>query len=185
MNVSEKIKFLIFALSNNIITMEEQFFTDQDNQNYETPEPQRPSGLTVWCVLSFINAGWQILANIVTFLMYNLMKEIGQSEEYLEMMEKFAPNVDDIESAMQAQFAVSRVSYLIQALLFAASFIGVAYMWKLQKKGFHIYAIAQILILIATAVFVTSVTGASLVSPVILTAIWIGIYFIYYRKTLQ
>lgn len=163
----------------------EELTENQQINEFENPTPKRPDALSIACVLSYVNAGWQILANIVTFLMYNLMKEIGQSEEYLEMMEKFAPNVDDIESAMQAQFAVSRVSYLIQALLFAASFIGVAYMWKLQKKGFHIYAIAQILILIATAVFVTSVTGASLVSPVILTAIWIGIYFIYYRKTLQ
>ena len=58
-------------------------------------------------------------------------------------------------------------------------------MWNLKKNGFHIYAIAQILILIITAIFVAGVTGASMVSPAILTAIWIGIYFIYYRKALQ
>lgn len=161
-------------------------FTDNQNYNsFENPAPQRPAGLSVACVLSFINAGWQILANIVTFLMYNLMKEIGQSEEYLEMMEKFAPNVDDIESAMQAQFAVSRMSYLVQALLYVGSFIGVLYMWRLQKKGFHIYAISQILILIATALLVTSVTGASMTGAVIMTAVWIGIYYMYYKRNMQ
>ncbi len=163
----------------------EEFTDNQQYNDFETPEPQRPSGLTVWCVLSFINAGWQILANIVTFLMYNLMKEIGQSEEYLEMMEKFAPNVDDIESAMQVQFAVSRMSYLVQALLYVGSFIGVLYMWRLQKKGFHIYAISQILILIATALLVTSVTGASMTGAVIMTAVWIGIYYMYYKRNMQ
>lgn len=163
----------------------EEYTDNQQYNDFETPEPQRPSGLTVWCVLSFINAGWQILANIVTFLMYNLMKEIGQSEEYLEMMEKFAPNVDDIESAMQTQFAVSRMSYLVQALLYVGSFIGVLYMWRLQKKGFHIYAISQILILIATALLVTSVTGASMTGAVIMTAVWIGIYYMYYKRNMQ
>ena len=163
----------------------EEYTDNQQYNDFETPEPQRPSGLTVWCVLSFINAGWQILANIVTFLMYNMMKEIGQSEEYLEMMEKFAPNVDDIESAMQAQFAVSRISYLVQALLYVGSFIGVLYMWRLQKKGFHIYAISQILILIATALLVTSVTGASMTGAVIMTAVWIGIYYMYYKRNMQ
>ncbi len=163
----------------------EEYTDNQQYNDFETPEPQRPTGLTVWCVLSFINAGWQILANIVTFLMYNLMKEIGQSEEYLEMMEKFAPNVDDIESAMQAQFAVSRMSYLVQALLYVGSFIGVLYMWRLQKKGFHIYAISQILILIATALLVTSVTGASMTGAVIMTAVWIGIYYMYYKRNMQ
>ena len=163
----------------------EEYTDNQQYNDFETPEPQRPTGLTVWCVLSFINAGWQILANIVTFLMYNLMKEIGQSEEYLEMMEKFAPNVDDIESAMQVQFAVSRMSYLVQALLYVGSFIGVLYMWRLQKKGFHIYAISQILILIATALLVTSVTGASMTGAVIMTAVWIGIYYMYYKRNMQ
>ena len=163
----------------------EEFTENQQFNDFENPEPQRPTGLTIACVLSFINAGWQFIGNIFSFLAYNVMQGLGQDEDYLEMMEKFVPDIDEFENIMSAQLAVSRVSYLIRALLFAASFIGVAYMWKLQKKGFHIYAIAQILILIATAVFVTSVTGASLVSPVILTAIWIGIYFIYYRKTLQ
>jgi hypothetical protein len=162
-------------------------FTDnnQNIDNFETPTPKRPDGLTVACVLSFINAGWFALANLITFLSYNLMKSMVTDENYLEMMEKFVPDVDEFEATMEAQFAVSRVSYLLQALLYVGSFIGVLYMWRLQKKGFHIYAISQILLLIVTAVFVTSVTGAPIWGSVILTAIWIGIYFIYYRKTLQ
>jgi hypothetical protein len=163
----------------------EEYTDNQQYNDFENPEPQRPTGLTIACVLSFINAGFQFLGNIFLFLAYNVMQGLGQDEDYLEMMEKFVPDIDEFEATMNAQLAVSRVSYLITALLFAASFVGVAYMWKLQKKGFHIYAIAQILILIATAVFVTSVTGDSIVTPAILTAIWIGIYFIYYRKTLQ
>ena len=165
--------------------MEEQLNQDPQIAEFANPKPVRPTVLTIACVLSFINAGFQFLGNIFSFLAYNVMQGLGQDEDYLEMMEKFVPDIDEFEATMAAQLAVSRVSYLISALLFAASFVGVAYMWKMQKKGFHIYAIAQILILIATAVFVTSVTGASIVSPAILTAIWIGIYFIYYRKTLQ
>lgn len=165
--------------------MEEQFNTDPNYQDFENPAPQRPSGLSVWCVLSFINAGFQFIANIFWFLAYNTMQSLGQDEDYLELMEKFSPDMEQFEATMQAQLAVSRVSYLLTALLFAASFYGVLQMWKLQKRGFHIYAIAQILILIVTAVFVTSVTGASIVGPVVLTAVWIGIYYIYYRRNMQ
>lgn len=163
----------------------EEFTDNQQINEFENPAPKRPDGLTVACVLSFINAGWFALANLITFLSYNLMKSMVTDENYLEMMEKFVPDVDEFEATMEAQFAVSRVSYLLQALLYVGSFIGVLYMWRLQKKGFHIYAISQILLLIVTAVFVTSVTGAPIWGSVILTAIWIGIYFIYYRKTLQ
>lgn len=163
----------------------EEYSDNQQFNDFENPEPQRPTGLTIACVLSFINAGFQFLGNIISFLAYNVMRELGQSEEYLEMMEKFVPDIDEFETQMQAQLAVSRISYLLMALAFAASFIGVLQMWNLKKNGFHIYAIAQILILIITAIFVAGVTGASMVSPAILTAIWIGIYFIYYRKALQ
>lgn len=163
----------------------EEFTDNQQYNDFENPEPQRPTGLTITCVLSFINAGFQFLGNIFSFLAYNVMQGLGQDEDYLEMMEKFVPDIDEFEATMNAQLAVSRVSYLLQALLYVGSFIGVLYMWRLQKKGFHIYAISQILLLIVTAVFVTSVTGAPIWGSVILTAIWIGIYFIYYRKTLQ
>lgn len=160
----------------------EEYTDNQQLSNFENPQPQRPSGLTVWCVLSFINAGFQFTSNIFSFLLYNVMHELGESEEYYEMMEKFTPDMEQFESVMQAQLAVSRVNYLLQALLFAGSFVGVLFMWKQLKKGFHIYAISQILILIVTAIFVTSVTGASIWGNVILTAIWIGIYYMYYRR---
>ena len=160
----------------------EEFTDNQQFSDFENPEPQRPSGLSVWCVLSFINAGWQFLGNIISFLAYNVMQELGQSEEYYELVEKYVPDTEQFENTMQAQLAVSRVSYLLTALLFVASFYGVLQMWKLQKRGFHIYAISQILILIVTAIFVTSVTGTSIVMPAVLTAIWIGIYYLYYRK---
>ena len=163
----------------------EEYTDNQQYNDFENPEPQRPTGLTIACVLSFINAGFQFLGNIFSFLAYNVMQGLGQDEDYLEMMEKFVPDIDEFEATMAAQLAVSRVSYLISALLFAASFVGVAYMWKMQKKGFHIYAIAQILMLIVTAVFVTSVTGDSMNGPIVLTVLWIGLYYIYYRKKLQ
>ena len=163
----------------------EELTENQQINEFENPTPKRPDGLTVACVLSFISAVWFALGNLITFLSYNVMKSLTTDENYLEMMEKFVPDMDEFEATMQVQFAVSRGSYLLQALLYIGSFIGVLYMWRLQKKGFHIYAISQILLLIVTAMFVTSVTGASIWGSVILTAIWIGIYFIYYRKVLK
>lgn len=163
----------------------EEYTDNQQFNDFENPQPQRPSGLSVWCVLSFINAGFQFISNIFWFLAYNTMQSLGQDEDYLELMEKFSQDNEQIESAMQSQLAVSRVSYLLTALLYVASFYGVLQMWQLQKRGFHIYSIAQILLLIVTAVFVTSVTGASIIGAVVLTAIWIGIYYLYYRRNMQ
>ena len=165
--------------------MEEQFNNDPNYQDFENPEPQRPTGLSIACVLSFINAGFQCISNAFSFLFYNTIQTLGHDEDYFELMEKFVPDTSEMEAAMQAQLAVSRVSYLLMALLYAASFYGVLQMWKMLKKGFHVYAIAQILMLIVTAVFITSVTGDSIVGGSVLTAIWIGIYFIYYKKYMK
>lgn len=165
--------------------MEEQLNTEQNYNSFENPKPARPFLMEAFCVLSFINAGFSVLGNLITFLSYDIMKSLMTDEDYLELMEKFGQDMEQFEATMEAQFAVSRVNYLLQALMYIGSFIGVLYMWRLQKKGFHIYAISQLLLLIVTAVFVTSVTGASIWGSVILTAIWIGIYFIYYRKVLK
>lgn len=163
----------------------EEFTDNQNYDNFENPEPQRPTGLTVACVLSFINAVFQFLSNLLWFTAYNAMNELSQTEEYDDMLETFSQDVELLNSTIQNQLAVSRISYLLMALLYAASFYGVLQMWKLQKQGFHIYAIAQILMLIVTAVFVTSVTGESIVGAAVLTALWIGVYFIFYKKNMQ
>ena len=162
--------------------MEEQFFTDQDNQNFETPAPQRPSGLTIWCVLSFINAVLQFLVNFISFVSFNMMKTVTTDDNYVEMMDELGFDMDKMESTLKAFLAPGMFYYLITALLYAASFVGVLYMWKLLKKGFHIYAIAQILLLIVTVIFVT---GSSIWGSVILTAVWIGVYYLYYRRNMQ
>lgn len=166
------------------MVMEDQYNSGQDYRNFET-EPQRPLFLAVLCVLSFVNAGFQILVNLVMFLSYDMMKELVNDENWLEMMEKMVGNIDEVMDAMQMQLSISRVSYLITALLFAGSFTGVLYMWKLQKKGFHFYAVSQILILIVTVIFVTSVTGASIWGSVIQTVVWIMLYYMYYKRSMQ
>ena len=150
-------------------------FSDVEN-------PKRPAGLTVWCVLSFINAVYQFLVGIGTFLVFGTLKDLTEDENYLEMMDKFGVKEGQYEQAMAAILNVGRSYYLYTALLYVASFIGVLYMWKQIKKGFHIYTIAQILFLIVYVLMFCNVTGESPWGSIILTALWIGVYYMYYRR---
>lgn len=163
----------------------EDYNQEQNYPDFENPKPTRSFALEAACVLSFINAVLQFLSNLLWFTAYNAMRKLSQTEEYDEMLENFSQDIDLLNSTIQNQLAVSRISYLLMALLYAASFYGVLQMWKLRKQGFHIYAIAQLLILIVTAVFVTSVTGEPIVGTAVLTALWIGIYFMFYKKHMQ
>ena len=162
--------------------MEDQFNNEQEYQNFENPTPQRPTGLTIWCVLSFINAVWQVIMNTVIFLSFNFMQRLSQDEDYLEMLEKYGMDGDMSDQAFGALLSIGRGYYILVALLFVGSFIGVYNMWYQQKKGFHIYAISQILILIVMALFGAT---SSMTGPVILTVLWIGVYYMYYRKFKQ
>ncbi len=163
----------------------EEFTDNQQIKEFENPVPQRPTGLTILCILSFINAVWQFIINFISFSSFNMMKTVTTDENYAELFENMGVDADQMETAMAAFFAPGKFYYLFTALIYIGSFFGVLYMWRLQKKGFHIYTIAQILLLIVMVLMFTSVTGASPWSNVVFTAIFIGLYFIYYRKSMN
>lgn len=73
--------------------------------------------------------------------------------------------------------------YLILTVLFIASLVGVVKMFKGDKRGLHIYAIAQICMLINASVFVYPLQKPSpFVSDLLLTAIFILIYRLYFKR---
>lgn len=73
--------------------------------------------------------------------------------------------------------------YLILLALFIASLIGVIKMFKNDKRGFHIYSIAQLCMLIAHSVFVYPLQKPSpFVSDLLLTAIFILLYYLYFKR---
>lgn len=155
-------------------------FTDQEN-----PKPVRPFGLSFICVLSFINAVCQFLFNFMSFTVFNTMKTVTSDEKFLELYENMGIDEDQLETVLAVFFAPGMFYYIITSLLYIGSFFGVLYMWRMQKKGFHYYAIAQILILIVAALMYFGATGTSPWSSVIFTAVFIGLYFVYYRKVME
>lgn len=163
----------------------EEINQEQGYNEFENPKPQRPTGLTIACVLSFINAVWQFLIGFLSFSVFNTMQTVTSDEKFAELYENMGIDEDQLETALASFFAPGKFYYLLTALLYIGSFIGVLYMWRMQKKGFHYYAIAQILILIVAALMFFGATGTSPWSSIILTALFIGIYFIYYRKVME
>lgn len=158
---------------------------EQGYNEFENPKAQRPFALSLFCVLSFINAVYQFIAGIVMYLSYNMVRELSTDENYLELMEKFGTDTENMEDALAVALDISRNYYLLTALLYIGSFVGVYYMWKLLKKGFHIYAISQILILIVEVLMFTSATGTSPLGSVIMTAVFISMYYVHYKRIME
>ena len=135
----------------------------------ETMKPQRPAFLSVLCVLTFIGSACSALSMaLVGALRPTLLEmfESGAFEGYYSMM-------PTLETQLETMLAVSGFYYLLMFLFYVASVVGAAIMWKMNRIGFHIYTIAQCLVLIA-GMWLGN-TGFSW-SGLVWTALWVGAY---------
>jgi hypothetical protein len=163
----------------------------EDYNLEEQQEPaKRPEMLTVLCILSFLNAVYNGIVNFFSFAFYDsfrtMFEQMSKGEGMFEGMEE---QLDGMETMLQASllaFSVGKGYYLFKMLLFVASFVGVLMMWKLQKKGFHVYTIAQFLMLIVTSVFVTSkIDGGFPFGAILWTALFVFMYYTHYKNVMK
>ena len=153
----------------------------------ETTEQKRPTGMTILLVLSFINACWNILRSIIMFFTTPIMSKMLDDGQFEEMMQPFSAFGEDFTKAMTDSMniltQINPYYYLILVVLFIASLVGVIKMFKGDKRGFHVYAIAQICMLIAHSVFVYPLQKPSpFVSDLLLTSIFIMLYYLYFKR---
>jgi hypothetical protein len=147
----------------------------------------RPKGMTFLLVLSFINACWNILRSIVMYFTTPMIGTMLENGQFEEMMEPFSAMGADFTNAMTDSMTImsqiSPIYYLFTLVLFIASMIGVIKMFKLNKRGFHIYAIAQILMLINASVYVYPLQKPSpFTYDLLLTIMFILAYYLYFKR---
>ena len=152
-----------------------------------TEQKTRPKGMTILLVLSFINACWNILRSVILYFTTPRMAEMYENGELEKMMEPFSAMGEEFTKAMNdAMHIFTQINpnyYLILLVLFIASLIGVLKMFKGDKRGFHIYSIAQICMLIDHSVFVYPLQKPSpFTSDLIITILFILLYYLYFKR---
>lgn len=166
--------------------MEDFNKNDEQNDGFNGFEfrHERSTILSVFCILSFINAAFQALMNFVTLLTKDsfLAKIENEEAPFDKMAEQMGNKYDEFVDMMTATLSISWIYYLLMTLCFVASFIGVAKMWKMRKSGFHFYAIAQILILIIPSFFNKYVSIGGVVSSAIFTGLFIWFYYVQSKR---
>ncbi len=159
-------------------------FDDMEN----TTQPmKRPTGITILLVLSFLNACWNILSSLVSYFFIPKLSTMLENGQFEEMMAPFAGMNEEMTKMMNEGAAMlSQINpnyYLILMVLFIASLVGVIMMFKGDKRGLHIYSIAQICMLINASVFIYPLQKPSpFVSDLLLTIIFILLYRLYFRR---
>lgn len=111
----------------------------QDPLSPQAPAGKRSDLLTILCILSFIGSGLAAFSNLVLLLTYD---ELGPMLEEMNF---------DIE-AFKLVLSGGKSFFISGFFLYVISLAGVLGMWRLRKIGFHLYAAAQLFILILPVV---------------------------------
>ena len=151
---------------------------------------KRQVGMTILLVLSLINAILQIFSSLGMWISTPVMNQMLANGELEESMAPFLALMQMDDAATEAfwevlenRLTINPLYYLLTALLYVGSLIGVIKMFKLQRIGFHFYSIAQMLLLIVSVIFVYSTQGsAGFFNEFLMTVMFILIYHLYLKR---
>ncbi len=138
------------------------------------PEPatetnqKRPVLLTILCILTFIGSGLNLIASFLITIFYNTFQSVaGDLSKTFDL-----PAMDMILNAKP-------VFFLVSSFIYAFSALGAIELWKLRKRGFHLYSISQLLLIMMPMYFF------KLSVPSIPDVIFSGIFIILYSVNLK
>ena len=145
-------------------------------------------GLRFILILSLIGSAYSFISDLVTGLVYPAWRSLYESGEWKSMLPMLAKmtgqeDLNLFETAMEQAMAVPRTVYLLWALLYAMSLAGVIMMLRLRRNGFHLYAIAQLLVLIVTILFLGK--AQQMLGDIMMTILFIVYYFFTFRRLEQ
>ena len=128
---------------------------EKQAENVEQQQPakkERPTFLTVICILSFIGVGFVVISNIVALIGGGVSKAIMEStEEVMQAMETVeeVPIVGESVTKIVSNASTMAAINIIAALVVL---VGVLMMWSLKKTGYYIYIVGEIAPVIALIV---------------------------------
>lgn len=132
-----------------------------------------PKSLRFLCILTFIGSGLSALSYLIFSVALETVRKVVQLNEMT-----FLNSADD-KKMIATILALPRYYFVIHLSLYLASLFGAYLMWNLRKVGFHLYAVSQIILLIAYKIFLP---GAQFpFFPMIVTVFFILLYAFHLR----
>lgn len=146
--------------------------------------------MTILLVLSLINAILQIFSAFGMWVTTPVMSQMladGTLEESMAPVLTLMRMDDEAARAfwevLESRLTINPLYYLFTALLYIGSLIGVIKMFKLQRMGFHLYSISQMLLLIVSVIYIYSTQGsAGFFNEFLMTVMFILIYHLYLKR---
>jgi len=108
---------------------------------------KRPRLLATLLILTFLGSGITLFSNTIIFGFFHSFQNIFSAQGKINFLGS--------EMDLSSFLSISRNFYLLQALFSALSLSGAILMWNFRKVGFHLYAMAQIVLLIIPKLFIS------------------------------
>jgi hypothetical protein len=103
-------------------------------------EPEKPQNLRILCILSFIGCGLMILIYGLGTLCLGMTEET--IAKFWDQAVEKNPELENVDPMVLFHDLGMVSVYCLIATVF--SLIGVIMMWKLERVGFYIYAVAEL-----------------------------------------
>lgn len=109
--------------------------------------------LKVLCILTFIGTGLGILGSLYNIFTFDMaLESLENSKRIFRRV-----NMGSIDSQIVALKKWGMTSYLATLAGNLLCLLGALMMWRLKKNGFYVYVAGQVLPLIGSALFVSSI----------------------------
>lgn len=142
--------------------MSEETIQSTENAAPAAETGKRPVFLTVLCILSFIAAGF----GIITFV--TMIAAMGAATAMVGGME----GLEGISeaSSMGPSAGMTWAYFIVGLLTIIVGLIGVIKMWKLQKQGFMLYVVANVVSMIMGSIYSFSI--GALIMPILFIVLY-------------
>ena len=126
-------------------------------------QAERPSFLTILCILSFVGIGVYLVIDLFSYFTYS----VKENQEILNSLKSdggqdLNPAMNDMMGALGLVDYEKQATYsLISAIINIPILIGVLFMWKQRKIGFWIYVVFE-----ASQAIIPIVMGLGLIAVV-------------------
>ena len=116
----------------------------EENTEVKPFNGKRPPNLMLLCILTFIGSGISAISSLFVVMAYDIMP----------MAVEQSP-IPGAKEMMELVTAAGRSFFIYMGLLYGLSVLGAFFMWKLNKKGFHLYTVAQLLMIIVPLLMIS------------------------------
>lgn len=145
-------------------------FLDKNTTENRIDLPHKPNNmLRLLCILTFIWSGLGVLQNLTYTLFLDQFKEIIPGMT-------LPADYNLVKQAVLKLLSAGRLFFILGLVLNISSIYGAAMMLKMNKKGFHFYAIAQMIMLMLPMIFIKDFGFSA--GDLLLTTTFIAMYAI-------